>query len=108
MVNITSNRCKWCGARGHEEPYCHQKEQGRLPNVSKLRIAICNNILKKHVYKKYFRTWKKTAGIKERPTWVSAIKRDVSIKKYFWMWQVNAYEQKLEKYKGVRWADIDD
>lgn len=108
MVNVNAHRCKWCGARGHEEYECLQKKKGKLPNVSKIRTAICNNILKKHVYKKYFRTWKQSADIKERPTWVSAIKRDVNIKKYFWMWQVHAYEQKLEKYKGVRWADVDD
>ena len=109
MVNVNAHRCKWCGARGHEEHECLQKKKGKLPNVSKLRSAICNNILKKHVYKKYFRTWKKTAGIKEKTTWVSTVTSpNKSLREYFRLWSFKAYEQKLEKYKGMRWADIDD
>jgi len=111
MVLVQSFRCEWCGARGHKEIDCKQNKKGILPNVNKLRGAICNNILKKHVYRKHFKLWKKASGIKEKTTWVSAVTTKNTdskiIKKYFWMWCTNVYERQLENCRGLRWADID-
>lgn len=116
MVNVNTYRCVWCGARGHDEPMCEQKKNGNLPNVNRLRNAICNNILKRYVYKKHFDSWKRTIGkepkepkTKEKPKWLSAVtnkKPDKLVYKYFWLWRAEAYSQSLDKCRGMRWADI--
>ena len=123
MVRVQSFRCAWCGIRGHAEEICKQKRTGKLPTVNRLRNAICNNILKKHILKKYIRVkfyeWRKLACKTDRPRrqepvvqsrWLMAcntVPVDPIVKKYFLQWQINAFALSLIRCQGMRWADID-